>query len=126
MHVCLTTLYQYEALAPRSLSFRGRTYSWNPKSPDPAMVVLVDGDRSEIRVSYLADQRPEELVRSKVAVFVRYDFGLDLYVVRGVAYDGASLASEDLFEIEQVYAEDLASIAEWVARSEEASEEGAA
>jgi hypothetical protein len=126
MNVCLTILGQFEALAPRSLSLRGRMYRWDPRSPDPAMTVLVDGEKSEIRVSYLAEKRSTEFVRSKVAVFVRYVYGLDLYAVRAVAYDGETLEDEDLFEIANVYAEDLANVSEWISRCEDDSEEGAA
>ena len=126
MHVCLTILSQFETLAPRDLAHRNRAYRWDPTLSDPSMVVLIDGEKSEIRVPYLADKRESEFVRSKIAVFVRYVHGLDLYVVRAVAYNGETLEDEELFEVSEVYAEDLAKIGEWVGRLGDKSEGGAA
>lgn len=126
MHVCLAILRQFEALAPRDLVHRNRTYRWDPTLSDPSMCVLIDGDESEIRVPYLAKERESEFVRSKIAVFVRYVYGLDLYVVRAVAYNGETLEDEELFEVSEAYVEDLAKIGEWVDRLGDQSEGGAA
>lgn len=122
MNVCLTMLDQFDTLAPHSLSFRGRTYTWNQSSPDHP--VLVNGDRAEIVVSFVAPKQPSESIPSRIAVHVRYIFGLDLYEVRAVAYDGTSLAREDLFAISGVYVEDLRSVQVWTSRSEEDEIEG--
>lgn len=118
MNVNLQTLAQMERLAPRTLDFRGRVYSWNPASGDHP--VLVDGDRSEIRVSYVTPKREDEFVHSKVSIQVRYLRGQDLYRMRIVAYDGETLASDDLGEID-LYVDGFSMIDRWVRLAEDES-----
>lgn len=118
MNVCLQTLEQMERLAPRTLLFRGRVYSWDPMSPTHP--VLLDGDRSEIRVSYVTPKSGEELVHSKLSIQVRYLRGQDLYALRIVAYDGLDLVSDDLGEIE-LYVDGFSMIDRWVRLAEDES-----
>ena len=85
-----TTFNQYNALAPNTLSFNGKSHK--------RYANMYDNDTNTVFFKYQGRKQRGAFMKDQVSVIVRYDDGADLYDITIKHFNGKTMDSVTIFE----------------------------
>lgn len=110
MNPVISTIYrQFDALAPRTLTHGGRSYT-------RAAAVYSNEDGS-VRFDFTARKRRGAFVADKLSICVRYLSGRDLYLVGVLHFDGATFDATQIASLDGLQFDAFEDVQGWIDRA---------